>query len=116
MYFGAALAIAFFLRIARLIAPLVKKSRLALYASRHTFDIMMHHFMAFFAVNSVFLVINALGLGAADFSVKSMRTMAEYNYAPGKRPEWNVLYLLAGFALSLGVAFAQEKMLSRFRK
>ena len=116
IYAGALLAIAFYLRIARLIAPLMAKSRVALYAARHTFDVMMHHYMGFFALNCVFLVINALGVGARDFSVHAFRTVQAYNYAPGARPEWNVLYLLAGFALSLGVAFAQEKILSRFRK
>ncbi|MBE5799677.1 MAG: hypothetical protein E7321_06975 [Clostridiales bacterium] len=108
VYFGGALAIAFFLRIARLLAPYVKKSRLALYASRHTFDIMMHHFMGFFALNCVFLTLNALGIGAADFSVKSMRTMAHYNYAPGGRSEWNILYLLAGMFFPMGVAWMIE--------
>ncbi len=116
VYFGGALAIAFYLRIARLIAPWMKKSRLALYASRHTFDIMMHHFMGFFALNSVFLVINALGVGAADFSVKSMRTMEAYNYAPGGRSEWNILYLMAGMLLPLGVAWGKEKIKNGFKK
>ena len=110
VYFGGALAIAFYLRIARLLAPYLKKSRLALYASRHTFDIMMHHFMGFFALNSVFLVINALGIGAADFSVKSMRTKAEYNYAPGGRSEWNILYLIAGMLLPLGIAWVIDQI------
>ena len=110
VYFGGALAIAFYLRIARLLAPYIKKSRLALYASRHTFDIMMHHFMGFFAVNSVFLIINALGIGAADFSVKSLRTMAEYNYAPDKRIEWNMLYLIAGMILPLGIAWIGDRV------
>ncbi len=108
VYAGGALAIAFFLRIARLLAPYVAKSRVALYASRHTFDIMMHHFMGFFALNSVFLVLNALGIGAADFSVKTFRTVYHYNYAPDGRSAFNVLYLLAGIFLPLGVARATD--------
>lgn len=114
VYFGGALAIAFFLRVARLLAPHVAKSRLALYASRHTFDIMMHHSMGFFALNSVFLVLNALGLGAADFSVKTFRTAYYYNYAPGGRSEFNVLYLLAGILFSLGVAAVTDKVKHAF--
>ena len=116
VYFGGALAIAFYLRIARLLAPYIEKSRLALYASRHTFDIMMHHFMGFFALNCVFLALNALGVGAADFSVKSMRTMAEYNYAPQGRSDWNILYLIAGMLLPLGVAWVMEKIKDAIKK
>ena len=108
VYAGAALAIAFWLRVARLIGPHMQKSRLALYASRHTFDIMMHHYMGFFALNSVFLVLNALGIGAADFSVKTFRTVYHYNYAPDGRSAFNVLYLLAGIFLPLGVARATD--------
>ena len=68
VYFGGALAIAFWLRAAKLIAPLMARSRLALYLSRHTFDVMMHHYMGFFAVNCVVLVLNMLGVGAEKFS------------------------------------------------
>ena len=56
------------------------------------------------------------GIGAADFSVKSMRTMAEYNYAPGKRPEWNVLYLLAGILLPLGIAWLTDQIKTHIKK
>ena len=105
VYLGGTLAIAFYLRIARLLAPLIEKSRLALYASRHTFDIMMHHFMGFFALNSVFLALNALGIGAADFSVKRMREAADYNYAPYGRSECNILYLIAGMLVPLCIAW-----------
>ena len=116
VYLGGALAIAFYLRIARLLAPMMQKSRLALYASRHTFDIMMHHMMGFFALNCVFLVLNALGIGAADFSVKSMRTMAEYNYAPYGRSEWNILYLIVGMILPLGVAWVMDQIKLNIKK
>ena len=97
------------LRIARLIAPYVEKSRLALYVSRHTFDVMMHHYMGFFALNCVFVALNILGVAAQDFSMKSWRTMDAYMYAPGGRPEWDVLYLLAGLMFPLVVAWTVEK-------
>lgn len=112
VYAGALLAIAFYLRIARLLAPLMERSRFALAVSRHTFDIMMHHYMGFFALNCVFLLLNKFSLGAADFSVRTFRTVRGYCYAPGQRSEWDVLYLLAGLALPLTIAFAQEKLLS----
>lgn len=115
VYAGGALAIAFWLRIARLLAPYMKKSRLALYAGRHTFDIMMHHFMGFFAVNCVFLVLNMLGVGAADFSVKLFRTQIDYNYAPNGMPEMNALYLLAGMLLPLAVSLITDRIKARYK-
>ena len=101
VYLGGALAIAFMLRVARLIAPHMRKSRLAMAVSRHTYDIMMHHYMGFFALNAIFLIANALGVGAADFSVRALRTQSGYLYAPGGRTEMNLLYILAGLLLPL---------------
>ena len=101
VYLGGAIAIAFWLRIARLLAPHMERSRLALAVSRHTFDVMMHHYMGFFALNCVFLALHKLGLGAAKFSVTAMRTQEGYLYAPAGRQEWNVLYLIAGLIVPL---------------
>lgn len=116
VYAGAALSIAFFLRIARLLAPHVAKSRLALSISRNTFAIMMHHYMGFFALNCVFLVMNMLGIWAEDFSVRSFRTQAHYNYAPGGHAEFNVLYLIAGLLFPLAVAFVTDRLKVLFRR
>lgn len=110
VYFGALLAIAFFLRIARLLAPHMERSRLAMAISRNTFSIMMHHYMGFFALNCVFLVLHVLGLGAADFSVGSFRRVVNYNYAPDGRIEYNVLYLLAGLLVPLGISYAAGRI------
>jgi len=116
VYAGGAIAIAFYLRIARLLAPHVQKSRLALSISRNTFAIMMHHYMGFFALNSVFVVLHVLGVFAKDFSMKSWRTMSDYMYAPGGRPEWDILYLLAGLLFPLAVQFAVDQGKSLLHK
>lgn len=110
VYFGGALSIAFFLRLARLLAPYMEKSKLLLTISRHTFDIMMHHYMAFFFVNCVFLVMNMLSVGAPDFSVRLFRTERTYCYAPDSKSEWDALYLAAGLLLPLIVVSVQEKL------
>ena len=110
VYAGAALAIAFFLRLARLAAPYMEKSRLLLLISRNTFAVMMHHYMGFFALNCVFLFMNILGIGAKDFSVGTFRRVNNYNYAPGGHAEFNVLYLIAGLLFPLVVVFVMDKI------
>jgi len=64
----------------------------------------------------VFLILNALGVAAADFSVKSFRTVYDYNYAPYGRSEWNILYLLCGIFFALAVAWGTDKIKSLFKK
>ena len=116
VYAGGAIAIAFWLRIARLIAPHMEKSRLALAISRNTFAIMMHHYMGFFALNCVFVALHVLGLFAPDFSMRSWRTASDYMYAPGGRPEWDILYLLAGLLFPLAVQWAVDRGKAALRR
>ena len=115
VYLGGAIAIAFWLRIARLIAPHMRKSRLALALSRHTFDIMMHHYVGFFLVNLMFLAVHMLGLGAEKFSVTLLRTQQGYLYAPPGRQEWNALYLLAGLLVPLLIGGAVRWLGARIK-
>ena len=115
VYAGAALAIAFYLRISRLLAPYIGKSRLALAISRNTFDVMMHHYMGFFALNCFFLIVHILGLGAADFSVHIFRTRSNYLYAPDERAEWSVLYLLCGVTLPLMIGHTARAVKTRLQ-
>ena len=115
VYAGAALAIAFYLRISRLLAPYIGKSRLALAISRNTFDVMMHHYMGFFALNCFFLIVHILGLGAADFSVHIFRTRSNYLYAPDGRAEWSVLYLLCGVTLPLLIGHTARTVKTRLQ-
>ena len=115
VYAGAALAIAFYLRICRLLAPYIGKSRLALAISRNTFDVMMHHYMGFFALNCFFLIVHILGLGAADFSVHIFRTRSNYLYAPDGRAEWSVLYLLCGVTLPLLIGHTARAVKTRLQ-
>ena len=110
VYAGAALAIAFYLRIARLLNNTIQNSRILLFASRHTFDIMMHHGLGIFLANGFFLILNILHLGAKNFSVSSWRTQGGYAYAPDGRPEYAVLYLAAGLLFSLMIACLTEKL------
>ena len=116
VYFGGAVAIAFWLRIARLIAPHMERSKLALSISRNTYAIMLHHYMGFFALNCVFVALHVLGLAAPDFSMRSWRTQSDYMYAPGGRSEWDVLYLLAGLLFPLAVEWVIGKVKTSIQK
>lgn len=119
VYAGGFLAIAFWLRVARILAPAVQNSPLALYLAQHTRDVMLHHYMGFFVVNCIFLLLNQTGIGAAEFSVASFRTQSGYVFAPGEPAAYAVLYLTAGLLLPLLIPKAweslQRQILSYFR-
>ena len=114
VYASAFTAIAFYLRIAKLISPCLEKNKPLLFISRHTFDIMMHHGMGIWITNFIFLIFNKMNLAFKDFSVLSLRTIERYTYAPGGHQEWAVLYLITGIAFSCLIAkiidIAREKI------
>lgn len=105
IYIGGFLAIAFYLRIARILSPCLERSPALLFASRHTFGIMMNHGLGMLCVNFVFLVLNKFHFGAPDFSVSQFRTAQGYLYAPGGAPQWAVLYVIAGMAFSCALSW-----------
>lgn len=55
IYAISLLAILFWLRVARVLSPLLAKSRPLQYIADHTFDIMMHHFAGFMLAKALFL-------------------------------------------------------------
>lgn len=55
IYAISLLAVLFWLRVARVLSPLLVRSRPLQYIANHTFDIMMHHFAGFMLAKALFL-------------------------------------------------------------
>ena len=116
IYLGGLLAIAFYLRIARILSVHIAGCRPLLYVSRHTFEIMMHHGLGLFVLNVGFLLLNWLHLGARDFSVLQLRTVVNYVYAPDGAPQWAALYLIFSIVFSCLIAWLTERAAGQIRQ
>ena len=112
-YLTAFTGIAFWLRIAKELTPLLKNSHFVQYLGTHTFSVMMHHLLGFFLVNCIFAGLAKIAVspsftalnewfGAFDFS--RFTTDIYYVYMPGGMGEIKWLYLAVGIAISLGIA------------
>lgn len=53
------LSIMFWVRVSKILSPIIEKSRNLLYCADHTFDIMMHHFLGFMCIKFIFYNINS---------------------------------------------------------
>lgn len=83
MYLVGILGIALWLRIAKIMEPIVKESKIIKLIGDNTFSIMINQYLGFFLVKSVFYVISAFTSFCSDFDVLKYKTDYDYFYLPG---------------------------------
>ncbi len=108
--------IALWLRIAKELTPILKKSRFVMYLGTHTFSVMMHHLLGFFIVNCVFALLSASSEAFADFDFALFATDIYYVYLPYGMGESKWIYLIVGLALPLLLSIIQDKLTEKYFK
>lgn len=127
IYAISLLAILFWLRVARVLSPLLAKSRPLQYIADHTFDIMMHHFAGFMLAKALFLPFIfaaapatsaaaasplALHPAAADAASALARVKSDIWYYPfpesGETSAW--LYIAISIVIALTAGFTTRKI------
>ncbi len=106
--------VAFWLRVARLLTPVLGKSRAVLYLGQHTYAVMMHHIMAFMLVKMILAGIAAHTGYLADFDFAEFYGNIDYYYLVKGSEAFKMVYLAAGVALPLLLAKIPEKCKMRF--
>lgn len=102
--------IAFWLRVARVITPVVSKSRAVRYLGSNTYAVMMHHVMAFMLVKMVIAAV-ALHTGyCPDFDFERFHIDIGYFYLAGGAEGFAMVYLLAGIVLPLGLQYGLDRI------
>lgn len=109
-YLGIILGIAFWLRVCRILSPALARNPLVLDIGRHTYDIMIHHLVAFFFVKGIFFGIWRLGW-CSDFDKTAFATDFWYYYLPGGQEWFFWAYVAAGVLLPLVL----RRILNRWR-
>lgn len=95
--------IAFWLRVARVITPVMRESRAVEYLGRNTYAVMMHHVMAFMLVKMVIAAIASYTGCCADFDFEQFYTNIDYYYFVRGAEAFAMVYLVAGIMLPLGL-------------
>ena len=127
IYAISLLAILFWLRVARVLSPLLAKSRPLQYIADHTFDIMMHHFAGFMLAKALFLPFIfaaapatsaaaasplASHTAAADAVSALARVKSDIWYYPfpesGETSAW--LYIAISIVIALTAGFTTRKI------
>lgn len=128
IYAISLLAILFWLRVARVLSPLLAKSRPLQYIADHTFDIMMHHFAGFMLAKALFLPFISAAASAtsaaaasplashtdtaADIAAALARVKSDIWYYPfpesGETSAW--LYIAISIVIALTAGFTTRKI------
>lgn len=107
-YLTTVTGIAFWLRIAKELTPILNKSNLVMYLGTHTFSVMMHHLMGFFLTNCVFAALSGINERFTGFDFNLYTTDIYYVFLPDGMQEWKWVYLAAGLLLPLGISLLQD--------
>ena len=101
--------IAFWLRIARIAAPLLKTNGPVRYLGQHNYTVMMHHVMVFMVVKMVLAGLAASTGCFADFDPAQFRSNIDYIYLVNGAEHFKMVYLTAGIAVPLGIRYLAER-------
>lgn len=105
------LGIAFWLRIARMLAPVIGKSRVVNLIADNTFSIMVNQFIGFMLVKSIF----ALGYKYTntlfqDFSWIDYHTNIWYYYLPGGLEQIRIIYVMVAIVVPIIIQLAVSRI------
>ena len=95
--------IAFWLRIARILTPLLENSRVVRTLSESGFWIMANHFLGFFLLNAAYYGVFSRTSLFADFPASDFHSTVWCFYFPFGSRATAILYLAAGILLPLGM-------------
>lgn len=109
-YITAITGIAFWLRIAKLITPIVKNKKLVRIIADNTYSIMIHHIFAFMIVKWAFWGLSIITPLFKDFDSFRLRSNIWYLYRPNGINFYCIIYLAAGIFISAAIGILTHKI------
>lgn len=123
-YLTAITGIAFWLRVAKLITPIIKNKKLVRMISDNTYGIMIHHIFAFMIVKWAFWGLSIITPFFKDFDLIKLKSTIWYIYRPDDLNFYCIIYLAAGIFIPVLIetvthkafAFMKGQTLKKLRK
>lgn len=106
--------IAFWLRIARVLTPLVGENGAVRFLGRNTYAVMMHHVIVFMLIKAVIAGVAVSAGLCPDFDFSQFYTNIDYFYLVRGAEQFKMVYLSAGVVLPLGLQYGLNRIGNRF--
>lgn len=116
------LGILFWLRISRIVAPIVPQCKYVMMVADNTYSIMANQFLGFMLVKITFGIVNRLSEARIfmAFSWEEFYSDIWYYYVPAGISQWLILYLAAGMIIPIliqkGINALKKGIISRYDK
>lgn len=104
------LAIFFWLRIAKILEPAIGKSKFVNLIADNTYSIMIHQFMGFMILKTIFAVCYKLTPFCSDFDIQKYKTDIGYLFLPNWQDQQKILYLISGILFPILIQLAINKV------
>lgn len=111
-YVTAVTGIAFWLRISKLLAPVVRNRNFVRLIADNTYSIMLHQMMGYMSVKWLFYLLSCITPWFGDFNAENMKSNIWYYYLPNGLQLYGMLYLAGGIFFPI----ALKKLYDLFRK
>lgn len=110
-YVTAITGIAFWLRVAKLITPIIKNKKLVRMISDNTYSIMIHHIFAFMIVKWAFRGLSVITPLFKDFDILKLKSTIWYIYRPNGLNFYCIIYLAAGIFIPILIGTVTHRIL-----
>ena len=115
-FISGAIGIALWLRIAKILEPVIGKSKVINLIADNSFSIMTNHFLGFFIINAFYWVVLEKILHTGHFDVVAFKTNFWYQYCPTGLPQFQIFQLIAGLGIPILIQTAINKTKRRIFK
>ncbi len=115
-YIVGILGIGFWLRIAKILEPIIKNSKCINVIADHTYPIMVHQFLGFFIVNTSFAICSKLLPICQDFNWLEFKNNIFYFYLPRGIQQWYIVYLIAGIIVPILISWIGIKVKEKIQQ
>ena len=109
------LGIAFWLRISKMLEPLLKDNRIIMTIADNSFSIMINHLSGFLLFNTIIAIISKYTKYFSAFNFSSYKNNIYYFYKIGGINHSLILYLIVGIAFPIIIQKALTVLKNKFR-
>ena len=103
--------IAFYLRISRILEPVLGRNKIINKIADNTYAIMIHQFLGFWLVTLAFGLLTAM-THSGNFDWNKFHSSIWYKYYPSGQWHYGIIYVIAGIAIPILIQFITTKIIN----